>query len=128
VCSGGAIDASGYSAKVPTGWECSTQTTSLTLTDAKFDTVIVFQLAGTTDAAKVCSSMASAGDVTVLPDTQWGGKAAKTEDIASGNTKMHVRCVATATSVYYLMALPITGTYAEILSGVDALTSGWAWK
>jgi hypothetical protein len=104
------------------------QSSSLTVTDAKFDTVIVLEIAGVTDAAQVCSAMSSAGDVKALPDTQWGGKTAKTEDIVSGNTKTHVRCVAAANSVYYLMALPIGGTYAEILTGVDALTSSWAWK
>lgn len=127
-CSGGTIDSTDYTAKVPTGWECGTQTSSLSLTDAKFDTLIVLQLPGQTDAAKVCNAMATAGTVTALPDTQWGGKTAKTEDIVSGNTKMHVRCVAAAGSVYYLMALPISGTYADIVAGVDGLTGGWAWK
>jgi hypothetical protein len=66
--------------------------------------------------------------MTELPDTQWGGKTAKTEDLASGSTKMHVRCVAVSGAVYYLMAIPISGSYAEIIAGVDGLTSGWAWK
>jgi cytoskeletal protein RodZ len=127
-CSGGTIDATDYSAKVPTGWECGTPTSSLTLTDVNFDTVIVIQIPGQTDAATVCSSMATAGTVTALPDTQWGGKTAKTEDIASGNTKMHVRCVDAGASVYYLMGLPISGTYADVVAGVDGLTSGWTWK
>jgi hypothetical protein len=41
---------------------------------------------------------------------------------------MHVRCVSVNNSVYYLMAIPIGGTYAEVVAGVDALTSGWTWK
>ena len=98
------------------------------ITDAKFDTVMVMVLPSSTDAAQVCTSLSAAGAMTQLPDTQWGGKIAKTEDLASGNTKMHVRCVSAGGSVYYLMAIPITGTYADIVAGSDALTSGWTWK
>jgi hypothetical protein len=98
------------------------------ITDAKFDTVMVMVLPSTTDAVQVCTSLSAAGTMTELPDTQWGGKTAKTEDLASGSTKMHVRCVAVSGAVYYLMAIPISGSYAEIIAGVDGLTSGWAWK
>ena len=89
---------------------------------------MVMNLSYASDAATVCNSLASAGTMTALPDTQWGGQTAKTADLESSGTKMHVRCVSVNNSVYYLMAIPITGTYAEIVAGVDALTSGWTWK
>lgn len=128
-CSGSKIESDAYTATVPKGWECSSQSSgTLMITDAKFDTVMVMVLPSQTDAAKVCTSLSSAGTMTELPDTQWGGKTAKTEDLATGSTKMHVRCVASSGAVFYLMALPITGTYAEIVAGVDGLTSGWNWK
>lgn len=127
-CSGSTIVSDAYSATVPKGWECSGQSGTLMITDAKFDTLMVMTIPSSTDAAKVCSSLSSAGTLTELPDTQWGGKTAKTADIASGSTKMHVRCVSAGGSVYYLMAIPITGKYADIVAGTDALTSGWTWK
>jgi hypothetical protein len=127
-CSGTTIDSSAFTAKVPSGWSCASQTSSLVLSDKKYDTLMVMNLSYTSDAATVCNSLASAGTMTALPDTQWGGQTAKTADLESSGTKMHVRCVSVNNSVYYLMAIPITGTYAEIVAGVDALTSGWTWK
>jgi hypothetical protein len=57
-----------------------------------------------------------------------GGQTAKTADLESSGTKMHVRCVSVNNSVYYLMGIPITGSYADVVTGGDALTSGWTWK
>jgi hypothetical protein len=127
-CSGSTIVSDAYSATVPKGWECSGQSGTLMITDAKFDTLMVMTIPSSTDAAKVCSGLSSGGTLTELPDTKWGGKTAKTADVASGSTKMHVRCVSAGGSVYYLMAIPITGKYADIVAGSDALTSGWTWK
>lgn len=80
------------------------------------------------DAAKMCTSLGATGNVTQLPDTQWGGKTAKTVEIVNGSTKTHVRCVDTDKGLYYLMGIPIGGTYADVVAGIDALTSGWTWK
>jgi hypothetical protein len=85
-------------------------------------------LSSTSDATAACNALASGGTVAALPDTQWGGKTAKTVDMDSGGSKVHVRCVSVNDSVYYLMSIPISGTYAEVVAGVDALTSGWTWK
>lgn len=127
-CSGSTIDSSAFTAKIPTGWECTSQAGGLVLSDKKFDTLMVMDISGTSDAAATCSSLASAGTLTALADTQWGGKTATTVEMDNGGSKVHVRCVSVNSSVYYLMAIPITGTYAEIVAGVDALTSGWTWK
>jgi hypothetical protein len=98
------------------------------ISDQKYDTLLVMQLDQTTDAAQVCSSLANTGTMTALPDTQWGGQTAKTAEVDSSGTKVHVRCVNVNNSVFYLMAVPITGTYDEVVAGVNALTSGWTWK
>jgi hypothetical protein len=127
-CSGTTIDSSAFSAKVPAGWSCGSQTSGLLLQDKKYDTLVVMSVAQTTDAASVCTSLATSSQMTQLPDTQWGGKAAKTSVMDSSGTKIHVRCVNVNDSVYYLMAMPITGTYDEVVAGVDALTGGWTWK
>jgi hypothetical protein len=127
-CSGSTIDSAAYSAKLPSGWKCSSQSGGLTISDQKYDTMLVVQLDQTTDAAQVCSSLANTGTMTALPDTQWGGQTAKTAEVDSSGTKVHVRCVGVNDSVFYLMAVPITGTYDEVVAGVNALTSGWTWK
>jgi hypothetical protein len=128
-CSGTTIDSSAFTAKVPSGWSCASQTSGLMLSDKKFDALMVMDIAGTSDAAAACASLASAGPVTALPDTQWGGKTAKTVSMDSGGgSKVHVRCVSVNDSVYYLMGIPISGTYDEVVAGADALTSGWTWK
>lgn len=127
-CSGATIDSGAFSAKVPSGWSCGSQTSGLLLQDKKYDTLVVMSVAHTTDAAAVCTSLATSSQMTQLPDTQWGGQAAKTSVMENSGTKIHVRCVNVNDSVYYLMAMPITGTYDEVVAGVDALTGGWTWK
>ena len=127
-CSGTTIDSSAFTAKVPSGWSCASQTISLILSDKKFDTLMVMDIAGTSDAAAACASLASAGPVTALPDTQWGGKTAKTVSMDSGGSKVHVRCVSVNDSVYYLMGIPTSGMYDEVVAGADALTGAWTWK
>jgi hypothetical protein len=127
-CSGSTIDGSGFSAKIPTGWSCTSLSGGLVLSDKKFDTLMVMDISGTSDAAAACASLASAGTVTALPDTQWGGKTAKTVTTDNGGSKVHVRCVSVNDSVYYLMGIPISGTYDEVVAGADALTGAWTWK
>jgi hypothetical protein len=127
-CSGSTIDGSGFSAQIPTGWSCTSVSGGLILSDKKFDTLMVMDISGTSDAAATCSALASSGTVTALPDTQWGGKTAKTVSTDSGGSKVHVRCVSVNDSVYYLMGIPISGTYDEVVAGADALTGAWTWK
>jgi len=128
-CSGTTIDSSAFTAKVPSGWSCASQTSSLMLSDKKFDTVMVMDIAGTSDAAAACASLATGGPVTALPDTQWGGKTAKTVSMDSGGgSKVHMRCVSVNDSVYYLMGIPVSGMYDEVVAGADALTGAWTWK
>jgi len=127
-CSGSTIDGSGFSAQIPTGWACTSMSGGLILSDKKFDTLMVMDISGTSDAAAACASLATAGTVTALPDTQWGGKTAKTVSTDSGGSKVHVRCVSVNDSVYYLMGIPISGTYDEVVAGADALTGAWTWK
>ena len=127
-CAGGTIDSSAYTAKVPSGWSCTSASTGLLLSDKKFDTLMVMDIPSTGDAAAACQSLATGGTVTASPDTQWGGKPATTITMSSAGTKVHVRCVAANDTVFYLMAIPITGSYEEVVAGVDALTSGWTWK
>ena len=127
-CSGSTIDGSGFSAKIPTGWSCTSLSGGLILSDKKYDTMMVMDISGTSDAAAACASLATAGTVTALPDTQWGGKTAKTVSTDSGGSKVHVRCVSVNDSVYYLMGIPISGTYEEVVAGADALTGAWTWK
>jgi hypothetical protein len=127
-CSGSTIDSGVYSATVPSGWQCTSQSGGLMISDKKYDTLLVMDIEQTTDAAAVCGSLATSGSMTPLADTQWGGKAAKTAEMDSAGTKVHVRCVNVNDSVFYLMAVPITGTYDEVVAGVNALTSGWTWK
>ena len=127
-CSGSTISSGAFTAKIPTGWECASQSGGLVLSDAKYDTLMVMDISDTSDAAATCTALANSGTVTALADTKWGGKTAKTVDVDSGGSKVHLRCVSVKNSVYYLMAIPITGTYAEVVAGVDALTSGWTWK
>ncbi len=127
-CSGGTIDSSAFSAQVPSGWSCASTTGSLVVSDTKYDTLMVMNLPYTSDAAAVCTSLANTGTFTTLPDTQWGGRPAKTVAMESSGTEIHLRCVSVNDSVYYLMGMPITGTYDEVVAGADALTSGWTWK
>jgi len=127
-CSGSTIDGSGFNAKIPTGWSCTSLSGGLMLSDKKYDTLMVMDISGTSDAAAACTSLANAGPVTTLPDTQWGGKTAKTVSMDSGGSKVHVRCVSVNDSVYYLMGIPISGTYDEVVAGADALTGAWTWK
>ena len=127
-CSGSTIDGSGFSAKIPTGWSCTSLSGGLMLSDKKYDTLMVMDISGTSDAAATCSALASSGTVTALADTQWGGKTAKTVSTDSGGSKVHVRCVSVNDSVYYLMGIPISGTYDEVVAGADALTGAWTWK
>jgi hypothetical protein len=127
-CSGSTIDGSGFSAQIPTGWSCTSMSSGLILSDKKYDTLMVMDISGTSDAAAACASLATAGTVTALPDTQWGGKTAKTVSTDSGGSKVHVRCVSVNDSVYYLMGIPISGTYDEVVAGADALTGAWTWK
>jgi hypothetical protein len=127
-CSGSTIDGGGFSAKIPTGWSCTSLSGGLILSDKKFDTLMVMDIPGTSDAAAACASLATAGTVTALPDTQWGGKTAKTVTTESGGSKVHVRCASVNDSVYYLMGIPISGTYDEVVAGADALTGAWTWK
>jgi hypothetical protein len=127
-CSGSTIDGSGFSAQIPTGWSCTSMSGGLILSDKKFDTLMVMDISGTSDAAATCASLASAGTVTALPDTPWGGKTAKTVTTDNGGSKVHVRCVSVNDSVYYLMGIPISGTYDEVVAGADALTGAWTWK
>jgi len=126
-CSGSTIDGSGFSAKIPTGWSCTSLSGGLILSDKKYDTMMVMDISGTSDAAAACASLATAGTVTALPDTQWGGKTAKTVSTDSGGSKVHVRCVSVNDSVYYLMGIPVSGTYKEVVAGADALTGAWTW-
>ena len=127
-CSGSTIDGSGFSAQIPTGWSCTSLSGGLVLSDKKFDTLMVMDISGTSDAAAACASLETAGTVTALPDTQWGGKTAKTVTTDNGGSKVHVRCVSVNDSVYYLMGIPISGTYDEVVAGADALTGAWTWK
>lgn len=127
-CSGSSIEADAFSAKVPSGWSCSKVTNGLMLSDKKFDTLMVEVISDGGDVTKACESISAAGTMTALPDTQWGGKTATTVSMANGNTKVHFRCATSNGIVYYLMAIPITGTYDEVVAGVDALTSAWTWK
>ena len=127
-CSGSTIDGSGFSAKIPTGWACTSMSGGLILSDKKYDTLMVMDISGTSDAAAACASLTTVGTVTALADTQWGGKTAKTVSTDSGGSKVHVRCVSVNDSVYYLMGIPISGTYEEVVAGADALTGAWTWK
>lgn len=127
-CSGGTIDSSAFSAKVPSGWSCTKVTTGLMLSDKQYDTLMVEVIPDAGDATTACESITAAGTLTALPDTQWGGKTATTASMANGSTKVHVRCAASNGAVYYLMAIPITGTYDQVVAGVDALTGAWTWK
>jgi hypothetical protein len=127
-CSGSTIDGSGFSAQIPTGWSCTSMSGGLILSDKKYDTLMVMDISGTSDAAAACASLSTAGTVTALPDTKWGGKTAKTVSTDSGGSKVHMRCVSVNDSVYYLMGIPISGTYDEVVAGADALTGAWTWK
>lgn len=127
-CTGSTIDSGAFTATVPSGWSCTSVSAGLMLSDQKFDTLMVMDLSDTTDAAAACSTLTTAGTVTALPDTQWGGKTAKTVSMESGGAKVHVRCTSVNGSVFYLMGVPISGTYDDVVAGVDALTGGWTWK
>jgi len=126
-CSGTAIDSSAYSAKVPTGWSCLKVSTGVMLIDAKHDTVIE-QDEYKADATGVCSARANDGTNTKLPDTQWGGEAATTTYLDTGSVKVHQRCIAISGRVFTIEAIPVGGTYEDVVAGVDALTSSWTWK
>jgi hypothetical protein len=97
------------------------------LIDAKHDTVIE-QDEYKADAAGVCNARANDGTNTKLPNTQWGGRTATTTYLDTGSVKVHQRCLAIDDRVFTIEAIPVSGTYDDIVAGVDALTSGWTWK
>jgi hypothetical protein len=97
------------------------------LIDAKHDTVIE-QDEYKADAASVCNARANDGTNTKLPDTQWGGKAASTTYLDTGSVKVHQRCLAIGDRVFSIEAIPVNGTYDDVVAGVDGLTSSWTWK
>ena len=127
-CTGSTIDSSVFTAKVPAGWSCMAVSSGLMISDAKFDTLLVMDLPSASDAVTTCNGLAGSATVTALADTQWGGKTAKTVTAESAGSKVHLRCVSVSDVVYYLMAIPATGTYDDVVAGVDALTSAWTWK
>ena len=127
-CSGSTIDSSVFTAKVPTGWSCMSVTSGLMISDQKFDTIVMMDISATNGAAAACNALTGTATVTALADTQWGGKAATTIAADIAGSKVHMRCVSVNDTVYYLMAIPVTGTYDDVVAGVNALTSAWTWK
>lgn len=127
-CSGSTIDSSMFTAKVPSGWSCMPVSSGVTISDKKFDTLVVMDLLSTADAVAACNELTSTATVTALADTQWGGKTAKTVEADNSGSKVHMRCVSVNDAVYYLMGIPVSGTYNDIVAGADALTSAWTWK
>jgi hypothetical protein len=126
-CSGSAITSGAYTAKVPSGWSCGKVSRGLMLTNGTHDTLLVTDQA-LPNGDTVCNALANDSTNTKLPDTQWGGRTATTLALATSGTKVQQRCVAVNGRVYILMAIPISGTYDQVVAGVDALTSVWTWK
>jgi hypothetical protein len=122
-----------WKANVPSGWTCVNGDGSGGVQFALFDgdnDLIALEIVAGTDVATACGPglVGQGATTTALPDTKWGGKTAKTVKVAVMGVESQARCVNSNGTVYVLIGDQTQGTYASVITAMDALTASWVWK
>ena len=122
-----------WMATAPSGWTCLSGTTNQTATQlglvSSDKSIIVLTVSSSKDAASACGTdlAKQANSVTPMPDTVWGGKAAKTATFVTLGFQSQARCVQVKGVVYSLVGNPTQGTHPPVVTAMDALTASWVW-
>ena len=90
--------------------------------------VIMVRATNEPDVTAACSvDLSPDATATVLPDTRWGAKVAKTTGLVVNGIFGQARCVNALGYTYVMVGLALNGTVEGIVDGENALTGSWVW-